>query len=412
MPAPADFRPKNVPGFGSLAKALVALSRYGPGLLGAQKFLVLLFHVERCDTWGSAKTQDAHSIGQALTGVFDRERGAWVRGPCGVGRTCYRKFTDELIAEKVLSRDYIESRRGDQDAPVYKVNWPVLYARVEAYRNDLVGTHSPLLADPTPPDEEPSDPVHSDNSDRSEKSGVCRVAAHGVSSGDIGVCRVATQGMPSGDIPVCRPATPQALNPTQSDPPVDRTPSGALGVTDSIDVFAIRDWLAAHGKPLTGEDPLPGQLAALAKRHGLTTTPLLRFLEDKTEEKQKAKDPILDQPGFWAALIRQRTIDLDVIKWARSRRPYIARLIDADLAQGRRQTPVVSMPKAAIPPEDLPGLPPMVECPQCHAIAAVSHGEILICTSPQCDPRGLMWADLKRRYQVPTQVKELKEQQQ
>ena len=77
MATPAEFRPKTVPGFGSIMRAIVALLRYGPGLFGQQKFLVLLFHVERCDTWGSQKNQDAHSIGQAMTGVFDRDNGQW-----------------------------------------------------------------------------------------------------------------------------------------------------------------------------------------------------------------------------------------------------------------------------------------------------------------------------------------------
>lgn len=389
MAAPIEFRIKNVPGFGSLAKALVALMRYGPGLFGPQKFLVLLFHVERCDTWGASKSQDAHSIGQALTGVFDRERAAWVRGPCGVGRTSYRQLTDELVSGKILARAYISSRRGDQDAPVYKVNWATLHTAIEAYRNELIGTHSPLLADSTPADE----PAHLDNPDNSEKSGVCRVA---------------TQGMSPGDIGVCRPATPQALDLTQIDQQqLDLAQqSVSLSEAGNLDVFAIRDWLASHGKPLAEDDPLPGQLTALAKRHGLTTTPLICFLSDKTNDKAKAKDPILDQPGFWAAVIRQGTIDADVIKWARTRKPYIARLIDKDNEQTRKQTPVVPMPPALVASNELPYMPAMVECPQCRAIAAVPHGEILLCTSQRCDPRGLIWADLKRRYKPPAIAKE------
>src|ERR1039457_1887493 len=50
MTAPTEFRLKTVPGFGTIARAIIALVRYGPGLFSQQKFLVLLFHIERCDT--------------------------------------------------------------------------------------------------------------------------------------------------------------------------------------------------------------------------------------------------------------------------------------------------------------------------------------------------------------------------
>lgn len=118
MAAPTEFRRETIPGFNTLERALISLIRFGPGCFGALKWCVLMYHVERCDTWGSQKSQDAHSVGQALSGIFDRTAGEWVRGPAGVGETTYKLLTRELVeVDNILSRAYVSSRRGDADPP-------------------------------------------------------------------------------------------------------------------------------------------------------------------------------------------------------------------------------------------------------------------------------------------------------
>lgn len=395
----AEFaQPRSYGGYGSLMRALTDLIRFGPGAFGATKFLVFLFHLERCHTWGATKTADAHAISQALHGVFDRQAGKWVRGTSGVGKTAYTQYTRQLVADKILAQARVTNQRGDADASVYQINWGAVRALLQKTANDLVGTYSPLFADPTPEEDHPDNTDEMDNPDNDR---VVRVANNRCSPGEQPVVRVANSRCSRAEQPVVHVANTQEWTLQSVDPHnPDRHESSGGEDLPQMDIPAVRDMLnrTLAAAVIADTDPLPAQLAYLARRmHGpcLTTSVLRWWIADHVAAKRK-RGKSIEGPGYWQHLVGEGLPDLR--SWLVSNRQEIQRLLIHEIEQDRASR-LAEMPAPRFTP--VHPLPEKVRCSTCLAVEAIPHGDMLVCVSPRCDPNGVLWPYLLRHYATP-----------
>jgi hypothetical protein len=122
------------PGYRSLTEALLELCRFGFGLWGPAKNAVLLFHVERSAAYG--RESDAHSVGQAMSGVHSRQYG-WVRGPIGVSRSHYHRINGELEKCGLLLRHRRRAEAGDSGPTEFAPDFLKIRAAITAYKQSL-----------------------------------------------------------------------------------------------------------------------------------------------------------------------------------------------------------------------------------------------------------------------------------
>jgi hypothetical protein len=107
-------------GFKTRIEALTSLIRFGPALLPAAEFLVLLFHAERALTYG--KKSDAASLSQMTDGVRTKG-GIWIRGGAGVNKSTAAAANAQLEARGLLKRTQKDSMRRGHGATEYEVRW-------------------------------------------------------------------------------------------------------------------------------------------------------------------------------------------------------------------------------------------------------------------------------------------------
>src|ERR1700720_3266895 len=111
------------PGWNTQAAALRDLIRFGPGLLGAPGFVVLLYYVERTILWG--KLRDRTSSSQMIRGVHSSSSTAhWHRGAIGLCKS-HSMYVTKALIEIGLIYKFPRKKIGTESPAVsaVEVNW-------------------------------------------------------------------------------------------------------------------------------------------------------------------------------------------------------------------------------------------------------------------------------------------------
>jgi hypothetical protein len=179
----------------------------------------------------------------------------------------------------------------------------------------------------------------------------------------------------------------RAPGPSDSQAPAaDTHPPSQEGEThqnQAAEVLAAIE--AAYGRPLLPNDPIPGQVFAIAQRLQLPMRSLCQFIHSMREQWQSRGYHVTSPRLFL------RAAEEDLIPWIRANRPAIA----AAAADEAREA-YAARCRAAAPIEQLPAPPApaiLTTCPECHEEAMLDG----TCHSSQCiDKREAQRAALRR----------------
>jgi hypothetical protein len=311
-------------GYPSNFSAILDVLRFGFSIWPPTRKAALLFHIERSTAYGWAA--DQHSRSQALTGIYSAAQRKWIRGPAGISESQWKRENRALEKAGIIQRTRRSTAKGGHAASEYAPDWPAIKAAIEQWKeaqpnHNRVFPLGPVGPSPWVPGALPLGPA-------------------GPSPWAPGAHTV----VKSGDL------TLVSESPTH--------PPGGLAVAAALE--------AAYGAALQRNDPIPGEILAIADRLAIPTAALCRWISELGQEKRKAGYPITS-PRLWLTAART-----NLIPWARHNGELIA--------SARRAEQLASRAAA---PSSLGELPKWIKCEKCGADIIDGGAPCITCAEAQ-----------------------------
>jgi hypothetical protein len=346
-------------GYRTNTEAIYHLIRLGPSIWKPPVFLVLLFHVERSASYG--KESDQHSQAQAMEGIYSytAERrtggqGRWIRGSVGISLAQWKRANNFLVKAKLITKIRRKGKNDADAATEYIPIWLTIRAALEEYEYADAPHPQPLLSQPVlgPPVAHPEPPPRLTQS---------HPLAHSEPPpGSPGATPWLTQSHTLLDLTLldstvlestlidCARAEPTATTPpNQSKPSLEEEAQQ----DSAAEVQLVIE--TAFGRPLWPNDPIPGQLLAIAHRMGIPTRPLCLFLREKADEMRANCYPLTSPKVFVTATAN------GLQSWAKSNRDLVASAqMQEERNHARREYRAAELTQMQPPA-------PTVLCPEC-----------------------------------------------
>ena len=322
------------PGWPSTFDALLDLIRFGPQIWGMTNFTVLLFHIERT-TW---KDADQHSQSQAEEGIWSPKLERWVRGSAGVSRATYKRATAELAEGGFITRYRRRHAMHEGDAPTeYAPSWRDIREAIDRVRYAAPAADPQLnllAAEPAAEAaaEAPNRPLVPEQKTYPRGSHRATPVAH-------------------AEPPPVAHAEPHIVSEYYIEG--EKQASERVSVEDepSDPARQVAHSLESCWGQLLPDDPVPGELVAIAERLDLPLYALCRWIEEKATEWKRKRYPV-ESPRLWV-----KAAGRDLIPWAKQNHAVIEAgrdLARRTAAAASAPADVVQMPEpnAAAQPDD------------------------------------------------------------
>ena len=339
-------------GYSTNTTAIYHLLRHGFAVWSLHRMAVLLFHVERSTAYG--KDSDQHSQAQAMEGIYshtaarrDGGTGRWIRGRAGVSLAQWKRENRALLDAGLIRRIRRKGKNDADAASEYLPDWLHIRAALEAHEHAAAPGPQPLLDQPLspPPLALPEPPPWLSQSHP--------LALPEPPPGSPRATQLLDLTLMDSTLIDCARAEVAALAARINQPISIEGEGQNQNQESAAEVQATIE--AAFGRPLWQNDPIPGQVLAIAQRAGVPVRPLCMFLQEKAAEMQSNNYPLTSPKLFVAATAN------GLIAWAKSNRHIVeSAIIDQEREAERRHY------RAAQPVQMQPTPPPPVpHCPHC-----------------------------------------------
>jgi hypothetical protein len=349
-------------GYPSNFAALLDLIRFGFGIWGAQSMAVILFHAERSTVYGWQS--DQHSRGQAASGIYSRTRRQWIRGPAGISPATWSRENTELTIDptrpnqpsarpRVLRKIRRFTAKGGYAATEYALDWLALRAAIADWKErQITPLLQPLLNVPfEAPPLYPTDTrgcLPQTQALPPTDTRACLPQSHTVvSSSSSTVSESRAQDLPAAFHP--EPVTTQTA-PTH---PLSNANHENQNPTPAAELLAAIE--AAYGRPLQPNDPIPGQVLAIAMRLSLPLRSICRFIHDLAATWRDRRYVVTSPRLFLKAT------EEDLIPWIHANRLLIGKDQDDEERAAASGYPAQL---ATLPAADATQ-PELLQCPDC-----------------------------------------------